>query len=296
MRVTQSYSTKSLLRQINNTRERISTTQRDLASGKRLNQISDDPENIEAALRFRMMLKYNTQFEKNINNATEFLTFASNALNDSADIISNIKELTIQGIDSTNNEEMDAIARQLDELVQELVDAGNTRFKGRYVFGGANVTSPPFTIAADLSAVTVNPEGIDGDLEAELGQGNIDQYNITGQDAFLGNVDTFQTIIDLRDAFVNRDTTAINNLIPDIESALDQTLEANTRAGAKINRYESLLSQYQDEDLKLNEFLSDIEDTNFPEAILQLQGDQTALETALRALSRTVNVSLVDFI
>jgi len=296
MRVTQSYSTKSLLRQINNTRERISTTQRDLASGKRLNQISDDPENIEAALRFRMMLKHNTQFEKNINNATEFLTFASNALNDSADIISNVKELAIQGIDSTNNEEMDAIAKQLDELVQELVDAGNTRFKGRYVFGGANVTSPPFTIAADLSAVTVNPEGIDGDLKTELGQGNIDQYNITGQEAFLGNIDTFQTIIDLRDAFVNRDTTAINNLIPNLDSALNQTLEANTRAGAKINRFESLLSQYQDEDLKLNEFLSDIQDTNFPEAILQLQGDQTALETALRALSRTVNVSLVDFI
>jgi len=296
MRVTQSYSTISLLRQINNTRERISTTQRDLASGKRLNQISDDPENIEAALRFRMMLKYNTQFEKNINNAIEFLTFASNALNDSADIISKVKELAIQGIDSTNNEEMDAFARQLDELVQEIVDVGNTRFKGRYVFGGANVTSPPFAIAADLSAVTVNSEGIDGDLETELGQGNIDQYNITGQDAFLGNVDTFQTIIDLRDAFVNRDTTAINNLIPDIESALDQALEANTRAGAKINRYESLLSQYQDEDLKLNEFLSNIEDTNIPEAILQLQGDQTALETALRALGRTVNISLVDFV
>ena len=296
MRVTQSYSTKSLLRQINSSRERISTGQRDLASGKRLNQISDDPENIEAALRFRMMLKYNAQFEKNINNATEFLTFASNALNDSADIISRVKELTIQGIDSANDEEFDVFAKQLDELVQELVDTGNTRFKGRYIFGGANVTTPPFTMASDLSVVSVNPEGIDGALEVELGQGNIDQYNITGQEAFLGNVDTFQTIIDIRDAFINRDTTAINNLLPNLESALDQALEANTRAGAKINHYESLMSQTQDESLKLKEFLSDIEDTNMPEAILQLQGDQTALETSLRALSQTVNVSLLDFI
>ncbi len=296
MRVTQNYSIQSLLRQINNSRERISTLQRDLATGKRLNQISDAPEHIETALRFRTMLKYNTQFEKNINNAIEFLTFASNALNDSADIIATIKELTIQGIDSAGGDEFDAIVEQMNELVQQLVDTGNTRFKERYIFGGSNVTTAPFTLTPDLSAVIVNPEGIDGELKVELGQGNIDRYNITGQEAFLENIDVIQTVIDMRDAFVSQDQTAIQNMLPQLDQALDQILTANTRAGSRINRYELLLSQYQNEDLRLQEFLSTVEDTNVPEAIVQLQGEQTALETALRAIAQTVNISLVNFI
>lgn len=296
MRITQNYSIQSLLRQINNSRERISTLQRDLATGKRLNQISDAPEHIETALRFRTMLKYNTQFEKNINNAIEFLTFASNALNDSADIIAKIKELTIQGIDSPGGDEFDAIVEQMNELVQQLVDTGNTRFKERYIFGGSNVTTAPFTLTPDLSAVIVNPEGIDGELKVELGQGNIDRYNITGQEAFLENIDVIQTVIDMRDAFVSQDQAAIQSMLPQLDQTLDQILTTNTRAGSRINRYELLLSQYQNEDLRLQEFLSAVEDTNVPEAIVQLQGEQTALETALKAIAQTVNISLVNFI
>lgn len=296
MRVTQNFSIQSLLRQVNSTRERISVLQRDLATGKRINQISDDPAQIESVLRFRGLLKLNSRFEENINNASEFLAFTSESLTDSADTLIRIKELTIQGIDSIGDDEFQAFVAQFDELVQKLVDVANTRFKGRYIFGGANVDAAPFTLAPDLSAVTTNPDGVAGSLKVELGQGKIDQYNISGEEAFLKNVDVFQTVIDLRNAFANRDSAAINNLIPQVDNALDQILEANTRAGARLNRFDLLNQQYTNEDVRLQEFLSNVEDTDIPRTILDLQGEQTALETALRTLSNTVGISLVDFI
>ncbi len=296
MRITQNFSIESLLRQINLNRERISTLQRNLSTGKRINQISDDPEKIETALRYRNLLKYNSRFEENINNAAEFLTFTSNALDDSAEIVARIKELAIQGIDSTSSDEFNAIAEQVDELIQQLVNIGNTRFKDRYIFGGNNVNSPPFTMAPDLSAVNVNPDGIDGKLKVELGQGKIDQYNITGQEAYLSQVDIFQTMIDLRDAFSNQDSAALTNLIPQVDASLDQLLQTNTKVGAKINRYNLLLEQYQNEDIRLQKFLSAVEDTDVPKTIVELQSEQMALEAALKTLSQTVKISLVDFI
>ena len=296
MRITQNYSIQSLLRQVNNTRERINILQRNLATGKRINQISDDPANIESVLRYQEMLKINQRYEENINNVVEFLTFTSNALNDSADIIAKVKELAIQGVDSNGADEFQAIVEQVDELLQKLVDVANTRFKGRYVFGGANVSTAPFTISADLSTVTANPQGIDGKLKVEITHGRRDTYNITGQEAFLKNNNIFKVIIDLRDALVNQDIPAIQNSLPELDSSLDQVLEANTKVGAKINRYELLLFQYQDEDIRLQEFLSEIEDTDIARTVVDLQGEQTALETALKTLAQTVNISLVNFI
>jgi flagellar hook-associated protein 3 FlgL len=296
MRITQDYSIQSLLTQVNNTRDRISTLQRNLATGKRINQISDDPGGVETALRYRSILKFNAQYQKNINEAREFLIFTSNALEDSSDIITTIKELTIQGIDSTGTDEFDAIVQQLDELIAEFVDTANTKFKNRYVFGGSNVTTEPFLLSPDYSAVIVNPEGVDGEIKTELGAGNVDSYNITGQEVYLENSNVFQTLLDVRTAFVNRDTTTLSGLIPDLDDALDQVLSASTKAGAQVNRLDLLLQNYQNEDLRLQEFLSSVEDTNMPETIVSMQMEQTALQTALETLAKTVNISILDFI
>lgn len=296
MRVTQNYSIQRLLHQINRSRERISTLQRDLATGKQINQISDAPDKIETVLRYRTMLKFNHRFEENIENALDFMHFSSKTLDDAANILATVKQLAVQGADSTSDDEFDAFVKQLDELLQEMVNLGNTKFKDRYIFGGTNVSTAPFTLAADGSQVIENPHGIDGKLQVELGEGKIDPYNVTGQEAFKKNVDVFQTLIDLRDAFKNRDTAAITGLIDQVDQAMDQVLQRNASLGAKINRYQLLLDQYHSEDVRLEAFLSSVEDTDLPRAITDLNKEQTALETALRVLAQTVNISLVDFI
>jgi flagellar hook-associated protein 3 FlgL len=217
-------------------------------------------------------------------------------LQDSSDIITTIKELTIQGIDSTGTDEFDAVVQQLDELIAEFVDTANTKFKNRYVFGGSNVTTEPFLLSPDYSEVIVNPEGVNGKVKTELGAGNVDSYNITGQEVYLEDTNVFQTLLDVRTAFVNRDTTTLSGLIPELDNALDQVLSASTKAGAQVNRLDLLLQNYQSEDLRLQEFLSSVEDTNMPETIVSMQMEQTALQTALETLAKTVNISILDFI
>ncbi len=295
MRITQNYSINSLLRQVNLTRERINAYQRNLATGKRINRISDDPEKIETVIRYKRMLKFNERFQNNIGAALDFMYFTSETLDQSANVIARIKELTVQGVDSVNQDEFDAFAKQIDQLTRKLVNLANTRFKDRYIFGGANTGKPPFTLAPDGSRVDPNPEGIDGALKVELGDGKVEQYNITGEEAFNSDVDIFGTLIALRDAFSNQDTATISSLIPELDRALDQLTEANAKVGAKINRFELMEEQYRNENLRLQEFLSKVQDTDMAKTITDLQLEQTALETALRALAQTVNISLVDF-
>ena len=188
-----------------------------------------------------------------------------------------LKEHAIQGVDSTDSGEFQAVAAQITQSLEQFVDLANTSFEGRYTFAGTNVSTQPFILAADYSTVTANPDGIDDALKAEIGKGNIESYNITGQEAFLENTDVFQTIIDLRDAFLAEDQAAISAQLTELDAGLDQILQANTRAGAQLNRFESLLQQIDREDLKLSEFLSQLEDTDVAESIVELQGEQVAL-------------------
>jgi len=295
MRITQNYSVQNLLRQVNRSRERISTLERDLSTGKRINQISDDPEQIESVLRFNKILKLNETFTGNLKNATDFMSISSQALDDATSIMAHVKELAIQGVDSTSDEEWSAYADQVNQALQELVDIANTRFKDRYVFGGTNTGQDPFVLAPDGSTVIANPNGIDGALKTEIGEHRVDQYNVTGQEVFLGNMDVFQTVIDLRDAFQNNDSTGVQSLIEDVDQASDQIVQANANLAAKINRYDTFTKQYETQNGKLQEILSGIQDTDVASAITELQQHETGLQTALQVLAKTLNISLVDY-
>ncbi|HFE64569.1 MAG TPA: flagellar hook-associated protein 3 [Caldithrix sp.] len=295
MRVTQNYSIHSLLQRVSDARERIQTLQFNLATGKRINRMSDDPEHIETVLRYSNLLKNHERFEKNLKNAIDFMSISSQALDDAIDTMSHAKELAVKGVTGTNNEEWEAMAEQVNQMLKQMVDLGNTRFNGRYVFGGSYTNEQPFTLKADESKVDANSNGIDGALKTEFGDQRIEQYNVTGQDAFMGTVDVFQTLVDLRDAFKAHDDSAVQSLIDQVEQATDQIVQQNGKLGSKINRFELYLQQYQSQDVKLQEFLSGIEDTDVAKAITELQIEQTGLTTALQVLSQTLNISLVDF-
>lgn len=295
MRITQNYSIQNLLRQVNQSRERIYTLQRNLATGKRINQISDDPENIGIVMRYNKMLKLNQRFEDNISTALDFMGITSQALDDATDILSRAKELAVQGVNSTNDSEWSSFAQQIDQSLKQLVDIANTRFKGRSIFGGTNTTQDPFVLAPDGSSVTANPNGISKELKTEIGEHKIESYSVSGQAAFLQNTDVFQALIDLRDAFQNQDAAAVQTLMGTLDQAIDQVTGKNADLGAKMNRFDMFLQQYQSQDVKLQAYLSDVQDTDVAQAITDLQMNETGLQTALQVLAKTVNISLVDF-
>ncbi|MEJ2635660.1 MAG: flagellar hook-associated protein FlgL [Calditrichia bacterium] len=295
MRITQNYSVQNLLSRINNSRERIYTLQRNLATGKRINQISDDPENIEKVMKFNKSLKMMAQFQDNLKNAVDFMSITAQALNDATDVLAHVKELTVQGSDSLSPDEWNAFAEQIDQMLKQMVDISNTTFKGRYVFGGTNTTQSPFVLSPDGTVVSQNADGTSGSLKVEIGENKIEKYNITGEDTFAGSTDIFQTLIDLRDAFRAQDGDAVRGLLAAVDSSQNQILEQSANLGAKINRFDMFARQYETQDLKLKQILSDIQDTDAAKAITDLQTEETGLQTALQVLAKTLNISLVDY-
>jgi flagellar hook-associated protein 3 FlgL len=296
MRISQNYGIESLLLEINRTRSKIDELQSNLSSGKRVSKLSDDPENINALFRFKTALTESARYQKNIEDAINFMTVTSQALDDAINILSSIKESAIRGITNIGDNQWAAEGDQVNHLLKEIVDIANTRFQDRFVFGGSSTKDIPFTLSSDEGQVLVNPDGVDGNLKILYGNSQIENYNVSGEAAFRENVDIFQTLVDLRDAILAKDSTAIEGLLVNIDDSIDQLSLQNANIGGKINRFESYLQQYQSLDIHLQDMLSRIEDTDMAKAIMELQKEEISLNATLQVFAKTSSISLMDYL
>ncbi|GAB4172457.1 MAG: flagellar hook-associated protein FlgL [Calditrichia bacterium] len=296
LRVTSNSYYSRILTNINQNQSNLIQTRMRIASGKKVQYLSDEPTKMGSLLKHKELIKKNDQYMENLSNAMDYLSVASDALNHASDLLTTVRSLTVQGIDSISTDEYASFATQIDDFLSELMDVANTRFKGKYVFAGTSTTSQPFTMAGDRSSVAVTATGINGKQRLEIGTHQIETINISGHDAFLQNVDTFNLLIQLRDAFQNEDQATLESLLPQLDTALDQVLTSATRAGSLLNRFELLHQQYESENVTLKHFTSKIEDADLYEESINLQKQEMSLQAALTVTAKGMDLSLVNYL
>lgn len=296
IRVTSNSYYNLILANINRNQSQLNNTRLRIASGKKIQFLSDDPSKLGTLLKHKELIKKNEQYKSNLQNALDYLAVVQDALNHASNILSTVKSLAVQGVDSLANEEFESFAQQIDNYLNELVDVGNTKFKGKYVFSGTSTTSQPFTMAGDRGSVAVTASGISGKQRIEIGLKQVETINVTGQEAFLQNVDAFNTLIQLRDAFRNHDQATIESLLTDIDTAHEQVLAAASRSGALMNRFEMLVQQYDTENVTLQQFTSQLEDADLYEESINLQKQEMSLQAALSVASRGMDLTLVNYL
>ncbi len=94
-----------------------------LATGKRLNRAGDDVASMSISTKLTSKLRGITKAQGNIIDAMGHLDVAESGLTDAMDIIQNMRELIVQGLNGTNStEEKNMLPRQFNAYVQSLAD------------------------------------------------------------------------------------------------------------------------------------------------------------------------------
>ncbi|UCF86189.1 MAG: hypothetical protein JSV50_11320, partial [Desulfobacteraceae bacterium] len=130
---------------------------------------------------------------------------------------------------------------------------------------------------------------------------NLDiKINVTGEDAFRSGVNVFDVLRDLIDGLENPDTAAgtaqIDAQIPLLSDALDQIKAVRAEAATTFTRLETAENQLARFKLNVQDMISDIEDLDMAQAIVELQMQETAYETSLATAARILKSSLMDFL
>ncbi len=118
--------------------------QEQLASGLRILRPSDDPAGAERVIQLQRSLADMQRFHAAIGAGRTAVDSAASSLLDAASLMSEARALVLQGMNGTlAQQDRTTLAGEFDRIRSELLELGNRRVTGRYLFSGtATGTSP----------------------------------------------------------------------------------------------------------------------------------------------------------
>ena len=211
-----------------------------------------------------------------------------------------MRELTLQGANATNSQlQLDEIANEVNQLLEAMVVESNHQTNGRYIFSGTRTLQEAFTETRDangnITAVTYN--GNTEDINVAVADGIEITANMSGQEAFLNNIDTFQVLIDVRDDLLAGDYNSLEmTRLDELKTIREQLLRATAEIGAVQNRLDRTIANTEDFVVQLERVKSDSVDADYAETVINLNAASNAYQAGLNAAARTIQPSLLDYV
>src|SRR5690606_11287306 len=213
-------------------------------------------------------------------------------LNEVGQALQRVKELAVYGANGVLPQDArDAIAREVDQILEHLVDLANSSHAGLYLFGGHRTTTPPYVLSGRTES---SYQGDEGRRELEIASGVKIAVNVLGSELFD---QIFQAVTNLRDALYEEGDTATvgNQSLAEVEDALDTLLRVRADVGARINRLELADARMQELELNVEQLISDNEDVDLARAIIDLKVAENVYRAALASGARIIQPTLLDF-
>lgn len=206
MRITNNMMISNLMRNYYRNTQTLDRQMQQLATGRQFEVPSDDPVRMLQAMRLQTNIFEYEQYSKNVADARSWLESTESALQGAGKILQRVRELTVYANNSTLAEDSRAaIALEVEKLLEEMKNIGNTSFDGRYIFNGQKTTEAPYEWSAtgDGYIDFVGDTGV-GIIQYEISAGiNID-INVPPQRVFdNGNVNILNEMRNLSDDLKN---------------------------------------------------------------------------------------------
>lgn len=270
---------------------RLSTSQEKLSTGRNINRPSDSPTGTNDAMRLRADLAAGAQYSRNVDDGVSWLNHADSTMTSMLDSVRRARDLVVQGSSTGSNgaDEREALASELVQIRQGLIDQANTQHLGRPLFGGA--TAGP--AAYDASGTYV---GDTNDVSRTVGKGVSVPVNVTGPAAFQTGGDSLFSVLSDAITALRTNPSAVAGTLTRIDAVSGQMRTALADIGTRTNRVESAGSILETSTLDNQKSLSDVENVDIASAIVDLQMQQVAYQSALGATSKVLQPTLLDFL
>jgi flagellar hook-associated protein 3 FlgL len=264
-----------------------------VASGRRLNKPSDDVTGTSRAMALKSGLRIREQEVRNASDGLLWINMADSKLQAVSDRLHRVRELAIAGGSTTAALEGRAAAEELAGIRAELVEIANSKSRGRGLFAGHAAGDA----VAKIGGVWTYT-GDSGVVSRRVAEGEQVAINVTADDVFgfASGADVFSIFDSLEAALLAGDTAGANAGLAGIDGALEHVLTGLARLGAASNHLESAETRRNADVVTITSRLSQIEDVDLAEAIMELQLQEVGYQAALQAYQRQFQPSLVDFL
>ncbi len=311
-RITERMMNDNVIQVMLSNRNKLNELQEQIASGKKITTPSDDPNAAISILSNNTSLQQIENYTTNINYAISEVETADNALLSAIEIVHQAKELTVKAANATSgSSELKAINSQVEQLISQLKDLGNTQFNNKYLFGGLNTQTAPFQsvgAGGDEVAYIGTAYSLTGEYErkVEISPNITAVINVAGNQVF-GQYTSgppeqkeglFNTLKELSSALTAEppDYNDIRSKIDDLDDNLTTLLDSQAKLGGVMSKLEATKNKLEEDTITFTKFKSNYEDIDLAKTISDMQFQQTALEASLSASARVLQQSLLNYI
>jgi flagellar hook-associated protein 3 FlgL len=290
MRVTNKMMADNVTAQLFRQTEQMAKTQEQIVSGKRINRPSDDPVEISSVLSYRKSISSLDQYNDNIAKAKLYIDTVDNVLGNVTVLLREAKEIA-NDTDPARRTEM---AQEVAAIRDQVLQMANYQIDGKYLFAGDETQNQPYDSS---SAPPWTYNGDSGTKQVVIGENM--QINITADGSSIFGLDpntVFNMLDDLENALNLPDPAGIETQIGRLEGAVDTITTIRTRNAGVYKRLEATENQYNYFKVNVQDMLSNTEDANIAEAIINFQVQKTTYESTLATASMILKKSLIDFL
>ena len=298
-------------------REKINKLQGNLASGKQFQVPSDDPTRASASLSLRSHLETLESYTDTAEMTQSWMTASDNAFDQLEQLAVRANNLILRGLNDSlsGSERAISLGSEMQTLINEAIEIGNTSVNGQYIFSGYQVNQKAFELIDSATPLTdyqgnpftpkvVNYLGDTGTMQRNLGPDQSVTLNVRGDQAILGFL---QNLVQASNALKQNnikdtgdpvtDPLTLESTLTALKSSLDTLDQYRTSNGARMRQVDSVANFLESVKLETKSLLSDNEDTNMAEGIALLANRQTTYEAVLEVSQRAISaLSLFDYL
>ncbi len=304
MRISNQMSNRMLSSNIMDNQSAVYRKEQQIASGKRIEKASDDPAAWARLSRLRDQQAGLAQYARNSQLLEFRLLSADQALDSIGSLLQNASELAVQASDGTLNDvDREVLAGQVDELLELLVTLANSPSDAGYQFGGVLAETEPFAVTRNAEGKIDSVSYVGGSSSAmvEVAASDALPSQLVGGDPENGvllssSTDAFAPLIEMRNRLLAGENLAETTLQTRVDAASEKVIVGRAAVGAYLEHLSFVDEIRGSRDVLLMEGVTAIEGIDIAQAVSELSEKQMAYQAALAMATKTINMSLLNYI
>lgn len=309
MRVTSGNMMSSYLNDIQKNLQGMNKLNNQLNTGNQINKVSDDPLKAVKIMNLNNEIADIEKYNSNADEITGWLDMTEGALDTIGTLTSDIKTLLKSISGAGGKDEIQAISTEINGKIEQIGEAFNTSYGGKYIFGGSITDEPPVKVRINETNGSVSlifrrvdntgapDKALSDKLNVSISNGINFNYNLNVSELSHSgkSFDMFAKV----SASVSGDTVdfeKIGELSKELDTYLSDILNNRSIVGSRINTIQTIKDTNDDNKIEMKGVLSTIQDVDVAEKFIELKSAEMIYMASLQVTTKIFNNTILDYL
>lgn len=292
MRITENLLSERYLYNQNKINEKKLKMQSQITNNTKLEKLSDNVGDSLEAIKLDSTIRKIETFQKNITYAKDYLSIATDSIENIADETQKIIGQIMNSDNALNSSNLASVTQSIKLSLRAIVDSLNEKRNDMYLFGGTDFSDTPWSIDANGRAVR-NSTNVTGEIKVQITQNIKDTINITGNK--IEETDLLNTLNDILDS-LEANSVPDDTLKQRLNNAYNSIVNLQSINGEKLNRLDDISALLEKQLLNTQELLSKKQDIDPAKLIVDLQYQDYVLQLSYKLAATILPKSLLDYL